>query len=93
VHEGRDAVVAMVQSGMAGGSTVHHLFTPEITITGADTARATWAMEDFVRVTVGGEPLAFHGFGHYHEEYVRTAAGWRVRRSVERRLRVDPIEA
>jgi hypothetical protein len=82
----------MVSKGMAGGSTVHHLYTPEITLTGPDTATGTWAMEDWVHVTVNGEPMSFHGFGHYHEDYVRTAAGWKVKRSVERRLRVDQLD-
>ncbi len=29
------------------------------------------------------------GYGHYHEEYVRTADGWRVKSSTVKRLRVD----
>lgn len=92
VQEGRDAAVAMVAEALRGQSTVHHVYTPEITITGADTARGTWAMEDWVRISRNGATMAFHGCGHYHEEYVRTAHGWRVKRAVLKRLRVDPIE-
>lgn len=91
VHEGRDAAVSMVSSALAEASTVHHVFVPEITITGPDTAEAIWPMEDWVRLTRDGSPVAFHGVGYYHEEYVRTAEGWRVRRSTQTRLRVDPI--
>jgi hypothetical protein len=92
VHDGRDAAVTMVSTALADASTVHHVFPAEITITGPDTAEAIWPMEDWVRLERDGKPIAFHGTGHYHEEYVRTAAGWRVRRSVQTRLRVDPIE-
>jgi hypothetical protein len=92
VHEGREAVVAMVQGALDGHSTVHHVFTPEIELTGPDTASAVWAMEDWVRLTLDGTQIAFHGCGHYREEYVRTAEGWRVKSSTQTRLRVDPIE-
>jgi ketosteroid isomerase-like protein len=91
VTEGRDAVVAAVAAGTQDGSMVHHLLTPEIEITGPDTARGTWATEDLVRLTVRGAPFEYHGYGHYHEEYVRTADGWRVSRSEETRLRVDQL--
>ena len=92
VQEGRDEVVAMVRGALTGGSTVHHVYNPEITLTGPDTAEATWPMEDWVRLDVGGTPRAFHGCGHYREQYVRTNEGWRIRRSVLTRQRVDPIE-
>ena len=91
-HEGRDTVVAMVRGALEGHSTVHHVFMPEIVLTGPDTASATWAMEDWVRMSLDGTPIAFHGCGHYREEYMRTADGWRVKSSVLTRLRVDPID-
>jgi len=91
VYEGRDAVVAMVSGALASGSTVHHCFTPEIAITGRDTATGVWAMEDIVRIELDGTPIAFHGYGHYHDAYVRTDEGWRFKQSVETRLRVDPV--
>jgi hypothetical protein len=91
VREGRDAAVAMVAGALGEGSTVHHCFTPEITLTGPDTATGIWAMEDVVRIELDGTPVAFHGYGHYHDDYVRTTAGWRFKKSVQTRLRVDPI--
>ena len=92
VHEGRDAVVAMVSGALSAGFTVHHCFTPEIAITGRDEATGTWAMEDIVRIEVDGTPIAFHGYGYYRDQYVRTADGWCFRSSVETRLRVDPLD-
>jgi len=92
LHVGRDAAVAMVSGALGEGSTVHHCFTPEITLTGPDTATGIWAMEDVVRIELDGTPIAFHGYGHYHDDYVRTTAGWRFKQSVQTRLRVDPID-
>ena len=45
---GRDAIVAAVSGVLTGTTTVHHGHMPEIEITGADTARGTWAMFDDV---------------------------------------------
>ena len=33
--------------------------------------------------------MTLHGFGHYHETYVRLDAGWRIRSSRLTRLRVE----
>jgi hypothetical protein len=92
VHEGRDAVVAMVSGALDNGFTAHHCFTPEIAITGRDTATGIWAMEDVIRIELDGAPIAFHGYGHYHDEYIRGANGWRLKSSVETRLRIDPLD-
>jgi hypothetical protein len=88
VHEGRDDVVAFVSGALADATTVHHCHTPEITLTGADTATGIWAMYDYVSWP-GEGALVLRGYGHYHEEYVRTAAGWLLAQTVASRLRVD----
>ena len=85
VHEGRDAIVAAVSRALATATTVHHQHTPEIEITGPDAATGTWAMEDFVDFGT----FVLRGFGHYVEEYVRTADGWQIKSSTLIRLRVD----
>jgi uncharacterized protein (TIGR02246 family) len=85
VHEGRDAIVASVSGALATAVTVHHQHTPDIELTGPDTATGIWAMEDLVRI---GD-FELHGFGHYTEEYQRTPEGWRIRSSTLTRLRVD----
>ena len=90
IHEGRDAVVAMVSTALTGGSTVHHVLAPEITITGPNEAIGVWAMQDMV-VLPGDTPIAFRGLGRYHDTYVRTQQGWRVRSSVETRLRFEQL--
>ena len=60
--------------------TVHHGHMPEIEITSETTATGIWAMEDKLWAQEGS-PVPFrvlHGFGHYHETYVRLASGWRI---------------
>jgi SnoaL-like protein len=92
VQEGRDVVVDSVSKSLGTGSTVHHVYTPEITLTGPETATGIWPMEDWIRITIDGNAIAFHGCGHYHEEYVRTDQGWRIKSSRQTRLRMDPID-
>ena len=71
--------------------TVHHGHMPEITIESADSATGIWAMEDKLWVQEGS-PLPFkwlHGYGHYHERYVRIDGAWRIAEIRLSRLRVD----
>jgi hypothetical protein len=89
VHEGRDAVIAMVSGALAGGQTIHHGHTPIITITGPDTATGIWAMNSIVTMRIDGQEIVRRGWGHYFDDYIRTPVGWRLRRSVLRPLRVE----
>jgi hypothetical protein len=89
VQDSRDEVVAMVSRTLTPATTVHHCHTPEITFTGPDTATGVWAMEDYCVWPNGDQPFVLRGYGHYHEDYVRTADGWRFARVRESRLRVD----
>lgn len=84
-HQGREAIVASVSSALATAVTVHHQHTPEIELSGPDSATGIWAMEDVVQI---GD-FRLHGYGHYTEEYVRTEEGWKIQSSTLTRLRVD----
>jgi SnoaL-like domain len=84
----RAEVLALLAGSLAHATTVHHVHMPEITVSG-DTATAIWAMNDYVAFPSEGSPFVIRGYGHYHEEYVRTGEGWRVKSSVLERLRVD----
>lgn len=67
-------------------------FTPIITITGTDTATGIWGMED-VHIYPNTEPhVGHHGYGHYHEQYVRQPEGWRFKRIEVVYDRLDPLE-
>lgn len=85
VNEGRDSIVAVVSGALATATTVHHQHTPEIEITGPDTATGIWAMQDVVQIGT----FVLRGFGHYHEEYVRTPEGWKIQRSTLTRVLIE----
>ncbi len=72
--------------------TVHHGHMPEIAMTSADTATGIWSMEDEIWWNEGAFPLAsLHGYGHYHETYVRQGGTWRIATLRLTRLRVDSV--
>jgi hypothetical protein len=89
VHTGADAVLAFVEAALGAATTVHQVHTPEIAFTDDDHATGTWAMEDMVIIPGEHGEFRLHGMGHYREEYVRTADGWRLQKTTESRLRVD----
>lgn len=92
VVEGRQAVVDAVSGALATAVSSHHGHMPEIEITGPDSATGIWAMFDLVTWDTGdGARQGIEGFGHYHEEYARTADGWQISRVRLERLRVDPV--
>lgn len=93
VNNGRSEVVRIVSSALEGARTVHHGHMPEIEVTGADTARGTWAMFDYVEWPPGGDGarVGLTGYGHYLEDYVREDGEWRIARTRLERLRVDPL--
>jgi hypothetical protein len=89
---GREALVALIAKHLEGTVTVHRGYTSEIEITGPDTATGTWSMSDYVSYPSSGLPVGFRGYGYYHEDYVRTLQGWRIKRRRISRLRIDPLE-
>ena len=92
VNNGRDEIVAAVSTVLTGVRTAHHGHMPEIEITGDGTARGVWAMFDYVEFPEqDGARVGLHGYGHYHEEYVREDGAWRIARTRLERLRIDPL--
>jgi hypothetical protein len=89
VQEGRDNAVRAISTSLKEGTTIHRATMPEITITGPDTASGIWAMQDVVSLVHNGQPFNFRGYGYYHETYVRTPDGWRMKSSKLVRQRVD----
>ena len=93
VHEPLEKVIEAVSSQVGDQVSVHHGQQPIITFTSDTEARVIWAMEDRL-YRKPDEPLHdgstyLHGFGHYHETYVRTPVGWRIKSSRLTRLRVE----
>ena len=91
--QGAAAFVAMLRTNLADRVTVHHGHMPEIVIDSEDHASGVWAMEDKLWFAPGSPIEHVHGYGHYHETYVRTREGWRIATFRLTRLRYDVVNA
>jgi uncharacterized protein (TIGR02246 family) len=91
--EGRDAFLEFLEPMLAEVTTVHHGHMPEIEVTSGTTATGIWAMEDHLWWPEGSPLQHLHGYGHYHETYVKLAEGWRIRSLKLTRLRRDFVLA
>jgi hypothetical protein len=72
-EHGVDAFVEGVAGNLRGATTVHHGHLPEIDFTGPDSARGTWALNDYVVPATNKK-----GYGRYQEAYVREGGEWRI---------------
>lgn len=70
-------------------TSIHHVFSNEITFLSSTTAIGIWAMEDRLLWRNGDTEEELHGFGHYHEEYRCDEGTWRISRRRVARLRVE----
>jgi hypothetical protein len=87
--EGADTVVATLSAMLGPVATVHQCHTPEIELTGVDSARGIWAMEDLLVWPAGSPMSRLQGYGHYHETYVRVEGRWYIQTLKLTRLHVD----
>jgi len=86
VITGADEFVAFLRETLADVVTVHHGHMPEIQVTSATTATGIWALQDILHWPNGRE---LHGYGHYHETYVKAGDEWRISSTRLTRLRMD----
>ncbi len=92
IARGKDQILDMIKKVVDGKvklTTVHHAHTPEIEITSPTTANGIWAMEDLLWWRNGDKEEHLHGWGHYHEIYVKIDGAWLIHSRVLTRLRVD----
>jgi NADPH:quinone reductase-like Zn-dependent oxidoreductase len=86
---GAEDIVANIRRTLETAVSVHHAHMPEIEITSPTSAKAIWAMQDFLKLQGDMELI---GSGHYHEGYEKQADGkWRLKTYKLTRLRVDLI--
>ncbi len=88
-----DDAMPVIRDFLEGVTSVHHGHMPEIEFQSDDRATGIWAMEDIVlwpphRAAIVGQE-AMHGYGHYHEEYVRQDGRWYIRTLKLTRLRLE----
>jgi hypothetical protein len=90
---GVDNILKYVSESAGNQVSTHYGHMPDIEILSSDTAKAIWAMEDILRLPKD-QPSIYgytylHGFGHYHENYVRLPVGWRIKSTRLTRLHVE----
>lgn len=94
-YVGITAIIELIAPLLDGVRTIHHGHMPIIDILSADRATGIWAMEDVLfwpeARYAGTTSGRMHGYGHYHEEYVKLAAGWRISKLRLDRLHYGPI--
>jgi hypothetical protein len=91
IFEGVEAFMTMLVPTLSNVVTIHHGHMPEIEITSPTTATGIWAMEDTLQFPKGGQLSGIHGYGHYHDTYVKTDGSWKIASSRLTRLRVDML--
>jgi ketosteroid isomerase-like protein len=79
ITRGANEFLSFLRTVIGNAITVHHGHTPEIELTSPTTATGVWALEDQLWWPEGGPFTSMHGFGHYHETYEKTDAGWRIK--------------
>jgi hypothetical protein len=89
----RETFLAAISTLLQPALTIHHGHTAEIEVPTPTTARGIWVMQDWVQwpqpghLPNGARQLV--GWGHYHETYVKSAAGWQIATLKLTRLKVD----
>ena len=88
VHGARE-IAGFIRDAISEVVTVHHGHMPEIQVDSPTTARGTWAMEDMLWWPDGDTARSMHGYGHYHEDYVKVDGEWKIQVNRLTRLRVE----
>ncbi len=85
--------VAKIRGAMVSCVSMHNGHMPEIEITSPTTAKGIWVLQDWifwpdgVRSTFGDN--RFQGWGAYHDTYVKTEAGWQIKTTTMKRVKIE----
>ena len=76
--DGRDAILNFIRESMGSHEFLssHRVGQPEIDLTGPDTARGTWALDDLVIHL--GHGIDIRGAAFYEDTYVKVDGAWRI---------------
>ncbi|MEW6270867.1 MAG: nuclear transport factor 2 family protein [Thermodesulfobacteriota bacterium] len=82
---GRAAILDFFRAAMGSTSFLssHRVHHPEIDLTGAATARGTWALEDVV--VDASRDFTLRGAAFYTDDYVKQGGSWRIKRTAYKR--------
>jgi len=93
----REAFVEAARDYLEGARSIHQVHNDELTRVSQCEVGAIWSMEDLILfpADASGRPARHHGYGHYHETWVRDDAGWRISKMELRRtiLQITPQAA
>ncbi|MEU6656600.1 nuclear transport factor 2 family protein [Streptomyces sp. NPDC046900] len=94
--EGRGDISTIIPATIGPDAVIiHHLFSDEIDVESATSARGVWAMEDLITrpastdETGEAQFTAMHGFGHYRPRFAKIDGTWYIAELNLTRLRVD----
>jgi hypothetical protein len=88
VHGG-DAITEFVSGQLTGMTTVHQGHMDEIDVLDSHHATGIWALHDILIWPEGAPIRRLEGYGHYHEQYRREEAGWKIAALRLSRIHVD----
>ena len=77
---------------LAGVKTAHFGYMPRIAFDAPDLASGVWSMEDWLWIPAGNPVMpagVMHGYGHYHDRYVRLDGAWKIAATRLTRVHVD----
>lgn len=83
--QGRDLMIEGQGEFLSQTLTIHQAYMPEITILDDNRATGIWAFRDYLKMPWG----VFTGYGHYHEEYIKSDGKWRISRLKTTRISVE----
>ncbi|WP_338540737.1 nuclear transport factor 2 family protein [Paenibacillus tundrae] len=92
VLNGRDTIVQVFRDLVDVAVTVHHVHSAEVEFVSENEAKVISPMEDWVTFPEGNGNTSFHGFGHYHETFVKIDGEWYIQHTSLKRLRLDMFE-
>lgn len=91
-----DEFLAVTKGYLAGARTIHQVHNDEIDVISETEVHAIWSMEDYLIFpdVKDSRPASMHGYGHYHETWLREDGQWRLGHLELRRtiLEIKPKE-
>jgi len=98
--EGRQEIARTIHNSVGEATAIHHLFSYEIQVASAESAKGIFSMEDYLirpeseipaTHQTGNMPRfrTMHGFGHYHADFVKVGKNWQIEQLVQTRIKLD----
>lgn len=89
VLQGSDTIVKVFQDLVHPAVTVHQVHSADIELVSATEAKVVSPVEDYVTFPEGNPNKSFHGYGYYHETFVKLDGQWVIQYTSLKRLRLD----